>query len=123
MADVTPHWTPGDSITGHAGATITGGRFVTVSGTPTEGNPTVSPAGAGVAALGVAGRDKASGEKVPVIRQGVVPVTAGGTVTAGERVQSDATGRAITLAAGVALGMALSSATVGNDVQVALNLA
>jgi hypothetical protein len=51
----------------------------------------------------------------------IVPVAAGAAVVAGVQVESDATGRAITLAAGIACGLAVTSqAVVDSDVYVKL---
>lgn len=128
-----PLYKPGGEITGHATAAITGGRFVDISAAPASGpalntatdgaNLKVATCGAGARSFGVAGYDAAaSGDKIPVHAQpgSIVPVTAGGTVTAGQEVESDATGRAITLATGKACGKAVTSATVGNPVYVRL---
>jgi hypothetical protein len=118
-------------ITGKATAAITGKRFVDVSAamnpalnTALDGGVvSFAPAGAGVKAFGVAVYDAAINAMVPVVGTPgrIVPVTAGGTVTAGQEVETDATGRAITLATGKSLGKALTSATVGNDVFVKLS--
>ena len=48
----------------------------------------------------------------------IVPVTAGAAITAGQEVQSDATGQAIPLAAGKPAGLAMSGAAAGADCQV-----
>ena len=126
---------PGDDLSCHCEAAVTGKRFVAVSDPKQAGslglandtlggNIVVSPAGAGAAALGVATYDAALGAKVPVMRgHKVVPVEAGAAMTAGDRVQSDASGRAITLAAGVPLGIVLNSPTAAGQIAVvALNL-
>jgi predicted RecA/RadA family phage recombinase len=127
-----PFYEPGKSITCQASATVTGKRFVAISGnrqsgpalsTATDGgNYLVAPAGAGVRAFGVSGHDAASGEKVKVRRGSgwVLPVTAGGTITAGAEVECDSVGRAIALASGKALGIATTGATSGNDAEIAL---
>lgn len=79
----------------------------------------------GEACLGVASQDAAVGG--PVFRvykfgQGLIlPITAGAAITAGTEVQTDATGRAIPLAAGKALGYAVDSASgAGVDCEIAL---
>lgn len=129
------YYDAGEDITCHCEAAVTGKRFVAISdpmqagfaglaSTSAGGNPVVSPAGAGVKAFGVATYDAAIGAKVPVMRgHKVVPVTSGAAITAGAEVESDATGRAITLAAGKALGIALNTTTAaGQDTVVALDL-
>jgi hypothetical protein len=128
---ISPLYKPGGTLTGHATAAITGGRFVSVSAAPASGpalntatdgsNVKITTTGAGAKADGVAGYDAAAAaDKIPFHLDGVVPVTAGGTVTAGQEVESDAQGRAITLASGKACGKAFTSATVGNPVYVRL---
>lgn len=122
MPDVTPRWMPGDTITAHCEVAVTGRRFVSISGPTVDGNPQVSPTGAGLAALGVAARDKLTGEKVMVIGAPgtIVPVDAGAAITAGQKVQSDASGRAIPLAAGVDLGLAVDDGANGATALVKL---
>lgn len=130
---ILPLYEDADRITGRATAAITGGRFVQISGdleaspllnagspSTTGGNVKVATCGAGVKAFGVASMDAAAdGDKILVYTGDLVlPVTAGGTVTAGQQVESDSTGRAITLNTGVSNGIAVSSATVGNTVYV-----
>jgi hypothetical protein len=120
-------------ITAQASAAITGKRFVEISAEPTSSmlalsatsdgsNVQVAPCGAGAKAFGVAAYDAADNAKVPVHGPPkTTVVTAGGTVAAGEEVESDATGRAITLAAGISNGICLQGATVGNDAVIALH--
>ena len=50
----------------------------------------------------------------------IVPVTAGATLTAGQEVQTDATGQAIPFAAGVKAGYVLNGAASGADAEIAL---
>lgn len=129
------YFDPGDDLTGQASAPVTGKRFVVPSGAKQVasqalandtlgGNIPVAHAGAGVKPLGVSTYDALAGEKVPVMRgHKVVPVEAGAAMTAGQEVQSDATGRAITLAAGRPAGMVLNSPTAaGQTAIVALDL-
>ncbi|MCB0834979.1 MAG: DUF2190 family protein, partial [Bacteroidetes bacterium] len=58
---------------------------------------------AGAQCVGVTMYDHESGEMAACLR-GKVPVVLGATVAAGARIESDASGLAITLASGVALG-------------------
>lgn len=137
---IQPLFEPGRRITAAATAAITGGRFVTVgaafqggplldvstpTGPLTKGNlMQVVTCGAGAKAVGVAEYDASAADEVLAVLNGpgmVVPVTAGGTVTFGQEVESDSTGRAITLASGRSNGIAISSATVGNPVYVRLH--
>ncbi len=64
---------------------------------------------------GAARHAAAIGEQVAVDAQGVVLVEAGAAVALGAEVQSDANGKAITLAAGVASGRALDAAAADGD--------
>lgn len=132
------YYDPGDDISAHCGAAVTGKRFVAISA-PKQvaslalsnvtdgGNIVVSPCGAGGNALGVATYDAPLAGKVPVARgHKVFPVEAGAAMTAGQRVQSDATGRAITWDGTVAskdCGTVLNSPTAaGQTAIVALDL-
>lgn len=128
--DVTPYFDPGQQVTARATAAVTGGTFVAISadladddagallgaGSEPQGYPSVAPA-AGVKALGVATKDADTDESVPVVRTGaIVPVIAGNAITAGAQVETNAAGRAIPLAAGVAVGHALSTVAADGDI-------
>jgi hypothetical protein len=116
-----PFYSEGYIFTCHAAAAVTGKRFVAVTANQVDERPAVSPAGAGVAVLGVAAYDAPLGGGVTVYRKpSVMPVTAGAALTAGQQVQSDAAGRAIPLAAGIAVGFALADAANGADAKIAL---
>jgi hypothetical protein len=132
---ILPLYEDADHLTGRATGAITGGRFVAVSGdleaspllnasspSTTGGNIKVAQAGAGVRALGVAAYDAAAdGDKIHVYAgRFVVPMVAGANITAGVQVESDAAGKPITLASGIANGIAVSTATTGNTVYIAL---
>lgn len=67
------------------------------------------------AALGVPVTAFDIGEQAGVATHGEILVEAGAAVAVGAQVQSDATGRAITLAAGVAAGRARDAATAAGD--------
>jgi hypothetical protein len=67
------------------------------------------------AALGVPVTAFDSGEQASVATHGEMLVEAGAAIAVGAQVQSDATGRAITLAAGVAAGRARDAATAAGD--------
>lgn len=119
MADCTPFWDEGDTLTCHASAAVIGCRFVSISGPRVDGNPAVAHTGAGADSFGVAARDKAIGEKVIVHRARtiVAPVEVGATpVVAAGLVMSDAVGRCVPYVAGTGvlpLGRALDDAPVG----------
>ena len=70
----------------------------------------------GVKALGVCEADTDPDGVAPVNVQGVILVEAGAAIAAGAEVQSDATGRAITKAAGVGNGHAWDAAAAAGDV-------
>ena len=67
------------------------------------------------AALGVPNANYDIGEQAGVATHGEILVEAGAAVAVGAQVQSDATGRAITLAAGVAAGRARDAAAAAGD--------
>lgn len=108
MPDVVPFWTPGESLTCHVGADVTGGRFVRISGARVNDNPQVGPCGAGQAVAGVAARDKAAGQKVLVYSKPgqIIPVRCGAALAAGTKVMSDATGQAVAYVAGAGVHVA-----------------
>jgi predicted RecA/RadA family phage recombinase len=121
--EAVPLHLPGDEITCHAGAAVTGKRFVKISGARVNDCYRVAPCTAAARAVGVASRDMASGSKVMCFTEGIIPVTVGtGGVTAGQEVESDGTGQAITLASGKSLGVAMDDAAAGADCPIKLNL-
>jgi hypothetical protein len=96
--DCVPYWDHGDTLTCETTAAVVGGRFVSISGARNaSGNPKVAHTGAGAAVFGVASRDTASGANVMVhhARSIITPVEAAAALTAGQKVMSDASGRAI----------------------------
>jgi hypothetical protein len=89
-----------------AAVAITRSRFVTNAGTV--------PA-AGVYCPGVSNANYSIGQQVGVDTHGIVLVEAGAAVVVDAAVQTDASGRAITLAGGIGLGRALDAATAAGD--------
>lgn len=71
--------------------------------------------GAGVRALGVPEHAAVAGDLVAVATHGELVVEAGDAVAVGAQVQSDATGRVITLDAGVPFGVARDAAAAAGD--------
>ena len=136
--DLIPYKRPGQDFTAIVTAAVTGKRFVVISANVSSGPglsntaegslPKVALAGAGAQAIGVSKYDQPTvNGNVGVARGGIVPVEAGGTITAGAKIMSDATGRAVawTFAASDAnnpLGVAINDATVGVDCMTALML-
>lgn len=68
------------------------------------------------APLGVSNANYGIGEQAGVSTHGEILVEAGAAVATGAQVQPDATGRAITLAAGVPFGRARDAATAAGDI-------
>lgn len=89
MAEYLPIHTPGQAVTYTAGAAITGGQLVYISGVNTV-SPTTA---ASAAVVGVAGHDAASGAKVLVYTGEVQEVTAAAAVTAGQTLEAAAAGQ------------------------------
>jgi predicted RecA/RadA family phage recombinase len=136
--DLNPFYEPGTRLTGQASAAVTGKRFVNVSANrtsgpaipatpqvgasdPTEGgNIVVAHAAAAGPTIGVSTWDAGIGEKVGIISQGVVPVTAQGAIAAGARVEVGDTGRVRTLAAGIPVGVCLNGAADATDAEIKL---
>lgn len=124
MADIIPFYKPGDDVTGHCTAAVTGGRFVKISAQKqADGTYSISHAAAGDRVLGVAARDGAIGDRIPVYTEGIVPVqNTGGALAAGAEVQSGAAGVAIVLAAGKAAGQVMADAADGAMAEVKLQV-
>jgi hypothetical protein len=122
VAESIPKHRPGAGITGHAGAAITGARLLAVTGPPVGGRPQVAHAGAGVRTIGVATNDTAAGAPVGIhSAQGqIVPVEAGVAIAAGQEVESNATGQAVPLAAGISAGLCVEGGAAAAQVLVKL---
>jgi hypothetical protein len=116
--DCIPYYKPGADLPAAAGTAITGKRFIKVSANRQSGpglsstaegsNYTMAQCVAGDKAVGVSMYDTPVNGKVGIVREGIVPVTSGAAVAAGQEVQSDALGKAIPLAAGKANGYCMS---------------
>ena len=74
---------------------------------------------AGAAVIGVCQNKPNVGEAVTIVGGGIFQVICGAAVTAGQALQSDATGAVITKAAGIGVGRALESAA-GAGVRIAV---
>lgn len=90
-----------------AAAALSALHFVTYAG----GVPT-----AGQRTLGIANTDYDAGEQAGVKTHGELLVVAGGAVSVGAEVESDAQGRAITRTTGVVAGVARDAATAAGDI-------
>lgn len=99
-----------EKIWGASGIKATGAivknRFVGYTG---------AQAAAAAAVVGVADDDAAIGQMAPLKCRGHLVVEAGAAVAVGAQVESDASGRAITLAAGVSAGRAMDAATAAGQ--------
>lgn len=119
-------YAPGQDIPGVATAAITSRQFVKVSADRDSGtgNVSVAPAAAGDRPLGVAAWNAATGQIVRIARGGVLKVTAGGAITAGDPIAVGANGAAVTASGtAVVVGQAIASAQNGAVAQVAYSLA
>jgi predicted RecA/RadA family phage recombinase len=119
--ECTPLFRPGRELTVLTTGAVTGKRCVGVSATrdATTGLIKVAHAGAGTKALGVASYDIASGATGSIKRGGVLPVTAGAAITAGAQVEVGTAGKVITLASGVAVGIAVETGSTDVDCMIA----
>lgn len=140
-----PYKLPGISVSAKASAAITGKRFVKISGNRTggggEGAAGATTVGVGLSTdlenlylvaqcvakdqcFGVSGFDAAINGELKVYKKAagvIVPVTSGAAIAAGAEVESDAEGKAITLAAGKALGYCLNGVSGANkDTEIIL---
>lgn len=116
-------YAPGADITAQATTAVVAQRFVGISSNRTAGgNVAVAPAPPAGRAFGVAATDAAVGELVRVVRGAsrVVRVTAAGAIAANAEVQVGANGTATTIAAGKAVGYAITGAVDGGEAQISL---
>ncbi|AZI61354.1 DUF2190 family protein [Rhodococcus qingshengii] len=115
MAESILVYAPGATLTGQATAAVVKSTFVAVSGNriANGGNVAVATATAAGRSFGVAAHDAATGELVTIHRAGTVRVLTAGVLAAFDEVEVGATGKAVKLAAGKAVGYALSGAASG----------
>jgi hypothetical protein len=71
--------------------------------------------GNGAKALGVLNANTALNEQTPVTSSGIILVLSGAAVSLGDKIQSNASGKAITFASGEANGYALDAATGADE--------
>ncbi|MDV8065541.1 DUF2190 family protein [Rhodococcus sp. IEGM 1366] len=115
-------YAPGADITANATAEVLAKRFVRITGNRTDGNIAVAHATAAGRIFGVAKHDAKATELVSLARGAsrIVKVTTGATIAAFAEVEVGTDGKAITLAAGKAVGYAVTGATSGADAQISL---
>lgn len=128
----TPMFDDAKDISGHTTAEVKGKTFADISGniqsgpaitsvnlpsTYDGGNIQVATCAAKKRAEGVFAYDAAEAVTVPIKRGSgkVLPVVAGGAITAGEEVEVGAEGKAVKLASGIAVGKAYTTAASGED--------
>jgi hypothetical protein len=109
---------PAHEITAEATAAVTERQLVAGSGNRSAGgNVAVAPAGAGARALGAACWNANTGQLVRIARGAVLKVIAGGAITAGDPIASDANGHAVTATGtAVVIGLAVNGAAAAGDV-------
>lgn len=125
--DYVPIFDSGTTASCTAGAAITAGQLVYISGgTLSSGTvtPTVTPTTAATSAeVGVASQTVASGQPVTVYFGGVHLLTASGTINAGDPVVAAASGAVADLGAGTTYDQVVGhawSASASNQVAVRL---
>ncbi|UEA58575.1 DUF2190 family protein [Gordonia otitidis] len=122
MANETkPLFRPGASVTIRATTALSGGRLVAIA-SAYDGNFPTKLCPAGAKPFGVATADIASGALGTALREGIIPLIAGASITAGTQVESDAQGRVIPLNTGIPVGTAVEAGTTGLPVAVALDV-
>ena len=115
-----PFFKPGQDVTGIPDVAVFGKRLVAATAEGRGGQPHIALPAAGAAVFGVAGHDAETGQEVHVLVGGIVPVLAAADITAGTQVETDATGRIVPRATGVAVGYAVASGATGTAVPVKL---
>ncbi|PIB80556.1 capsid cement protein [Mycobacterium celatum] len=125
--DYVPLYTGGNQVSCVAGANITAGQLVAITGGTLSGGgvtPTVSPTSAATsAAVGVAAQTVASGQPVSVYFGGVHLLAASGAISAGDPVVAAANGGVADLGSGTTYDQVVGhawSAPAGGQVVVRL---
>lgn len=129
--ELIPYYRPGQDVTAKAEVALTGKLCVQISDPRTSGPglaataegsvytvglpSTAGAAGAGKRVFGVAKYDAAIGTLVGVARGGIIPITSGAAISAGQEVEVAATGKVIPLAAGQPIGVCCNT-VAGTDV-------
>ncbi|MFJ7792917.1 capsid cement protein [Pseudomonas sp. NPDC096950] len=71
---------------------------------------------AGAKSLGTVAADTEADSVAPINVLGICLITSGAALAAGDQVESDASGRAVKLAAGASNGIAMDAATAAGDI-------
>jgi hypothetical protein len=133
MAEQIGRYKPGENLTAYAKTSVEAGRFVKIVGRTAAGNVEVEHAGEKAApftVLGVTQRSASEGSPASSVDRLVEVMSGGGVarvqakeeIKVGETVMAAANGQAMKAEAGKELGVALSTATTGNYVEVQLRL-
>jgi hypothetical protein len=97
-----------------AGADIEEYRFVQITS-----DYTVTLASAGSYSVGVSEGRAKTGDRIDVMHSGIAEIIVGaGGVSAGDVIESDATGKAITLDEGAVAGIALENGVAGDIISI-----
>lgn len=115
------YFTKPDKITCKAVGNVTGKTIVKIVAGGTDQCPNISTAAAGDPSYGVAGWDVKDGEKVTIYREGILSITAGAALAAGDRVEVGAGGTAVKVTTGESCGVVHGDAAKNTDAAVAVN--
>lgn len=122
MSENIPYFRPGQEVTAQATSDLAVNTFVKIVSGGSGTRPHVAPAEAGDVAFGIAGRDAAEGAYVRIVRDGIAPAIAGGSITANAPVYVGADGKAVADGTENPVGIATADAEADGYVPVALNL-
>ena len=108
-----------------SGQTVTEGRLVSIAGPQITGVtgsklPQVQHTTAGARCWGWAETGGVAGERITVVLEASVPVPATANITGGAQVEVSTAGQVVTLASGIAVGVAEDSVSSGADCPVTL---
>lgn len=116
---------PGKNYTGRTTGVVAGKRFVSFAAGGRSGKPYVAQSDATKAVVGVAKYDAPTNSEVGILTGGHVEVIAGGTIAVGDKVKSDATGKAVkttTQATDPYVGIAYTDAAADQSVYIQLSV-
>ncbi|WP_427017864.1 capsid cement protein [Pseudarthrobacter sp. P1] len=110
-------------FTGTPTVDVTGKRFVKYATGGKGGAPKIAKATAKLAIAGVAAHDQTAGVPVTVETDGVVPVTAGEAIAAGDQIAAGTDGVAMKVTTGdVVVGVAVADAAINTDAPIRLSV-